>query len=204
MMFKIAMIILMLTGIAFTDVAVFQPDGVMGKDSYTSEVQHGANYGDADTLECGFVAGGQRVIFIEFVELDDPQYENVTVNSAYLSLYIRYTGAFDQMKLGAVTTFWDEMVINWDNMPPSVLERTIDTPVGTGWVNYEVTDIVQAWLDGTLDHHGICFWGDGLVPWFSAVSSDDAVSSDLRPKLIMTYTGTSLDQSTWAAVKNSF
>lgn len=190
-----------LAGPAASEVVVFQPDGALGKDSYTYEVQAGANYGDADTLECGFIGGGQRAVFIEFTELDDPQYEDVTVSSAYLSLYIRQTSATGQIELGAVTTFWDELIIAWDNMPPVVWERAVDTPVGSGWVNWDVTDIVQAWVDGTLDQHGFSIWDTGILPWFSAVSSDDAANPDWRPQLVMSYTQTDFDQDTWGGLK---
>ncbi len=196
--------LVLLAFLANADVAVFQPDGELGKDAYTSEALPGLNTGDSDTLACGFFAGGQHAVFIEFVELDDPHYENATVHSAYLALGVIGHGAGGTLRLGACTTFWDEGIIDWDNMPALVWERDVDYPVGTGWVNYDVTDIVQAWLDGTLDQHGFCLFDTGITNWFTAWSSDTPTHPDMRPQLVMSYSGAPLDQSTWGGLKGAF
>ena len=82
-----------------------------------------------------------------------------------------------------------------------------DYPDFTGWVNYDVTELVQAWLNGTVPHHGFVLhdYTSSTNRGFHMHSSDCQTSPDLRPELILSYDPQgSLDTSTWGKIKTVF
>jgi len=56
------------------------------------------------------------------------------------------------------------------------------------WYDWDVTDMVQEWVDGTRSNNGMLLRGDG-GQGFYAFSASEGTLVELRPKLVVTYQG---------------
>ncbi|MBD3277171.1 MAG: DNRLRE domain-containing protein [Candidatus Aegiribacteria sp.] len=202
-------IALCLVSTVLSDVAVMQPGPAEGKDSEANELFPDSNYGLYSNIKCGFQAGYWAWTYVEFEELNEAQYQGANVLSAYLSLYVITSNGTGQYLIGTPDGPWDESTITWNNKPDPSGTVTIlaDYPEFSGWVNYDVTELVQAWLNGTVPHHGFLLhdFSTSTNRYFHFYSSDYQTSPDFRPELILSYDPQgSLDTSTWGRIKNVF
>lgn len=203
----LCILLLTLTVSLISDVVVMQPDGADGKDTYVTTAYPDDNYGNYNVLLCGYAFTNQYWAYIQFNELDEPQYQGANVLSAYLSLYVIDRDGSGNFYIGFPVDPWDELSVNWNNRPGPAGAGFIpaDYPVGNEWVNYNVTTLVQAWLDGTEPHNGfILFDEDTSSQRYLRVYSSDYSQTEFAPQLIMSYEPLSLDASTWGLIKHSF
>jgi hypothetical protein len=99
---------------------------------------------------------------------------------------------------------WSELTVtlntqpSWDDIP----SLTASWPAPSTWFALDVTQFVQAWVDGSHENHGIYCTSMGAtgtsVPGFW---SSDAAQEDLHPVLVVTYSLAALDEGTWCEVK---
>lgn len=122
-----------------------------------------------------------------------------TINSATVSLYINFNGfspvssRITSVQLYQVTSDWTEMGVTYDTRPTwitSPFVTSMSIPAGTGsggsipfngYINGNITNLVQAWLDG----------GDSVN--FGLVTSDTYTSAGLLRISAHETTGTSQD-----------
>lgn len=200
-------LLLVLTVSLISDVVVMQPDGADGKDTYVTTAYPDDNFGDHYDLFCGYAYTDQYWAYIQFNELDEPQYQGANVLSAYLSLYVFDRDGSGNFYIGFADDPWDEFTVTWQNRPGPAGAGFIpaDYPVGYEWVNYDVTTLVQSWLDGTEPHNGfILFDEDTSTQRFFTVYSSDYPQNELSPQLILSYEPASLEASTWGLIKHTF
>ncbi len=69
-----------------------------------------------------------------------------------------------------------------------------------GWVGVDVTDLVQAWLDGTIENHGVVLQVAGVYPWTKFHSRETSSNS---PYLRLEFPE-ALEQDTWGSIKAVF
>jgi len=82
------------------------------------------------------------------------------------------------------------------------LEPHVDDHV---WYDIDVTDIVQSWIDGDMDHYGFYIRnsvGDEKVAYI--MSGDYFLDYSLAPKLTLVYTGSEVQSASWGEIKAGF
>ncbi|MFW6125639.1 MAG: DNRLRE domain-containing protein [Chloroflexota bacterium] len=93
----------------------------------------------------------------------------------------------------AVTGSWTEDALTWNTQPSSV-DAPVDTiavtaPAPSAFVSWDITDLVQDWVDGSVDNHGVMLAdtdessSDGWKWFYSA----DWGTAPQRPKLEIEY-----------------
>lgn len=183
----------------------FQPNGAAGKDSYTTDTTPNDNYGGVEQIFCGHVNGlGAWAAFIEFDGLDDSQYQGATVNEATLSLWVYDVDNPGQFQLGACSSAWNEYAITWNNMPSYHATVFLDYPTDLGFMQFDVTDWVQNWLDGTWANNGLGFFDNTGTYETISFRSSDYSNSAVRPVLMLNYSGSAIEESTWGQIKATF
>ena len=77
---------------------------------------------------------------------------------------------------------------SWTSPNHSYANSGYGWTAGHGWVETDVTTLVEQWYDGTLDDsQGVVIFGDASQQAAYYLSSESA-STDLRPQLVIEYT----------------
>jgi len=142
-------------------VLVIQPED--GKDTWIEAGNQFSNFGGFGVMLNSNYFGIARSL-IAFDVSGVPAGSVVT--SAYMELLVHShlgVGAGNgTMPISAYRILepWDELTVNWGNQPQhhSVPEWT--TGVRHHWTSWEITDLVQNWIDGTVDNNGILLKND--------------------------------------------
>jgi hypothetical protein len=121
-----------------------------------------------------------------------------TVQDAELKLYV--TGAYDVAGQSMTATPyrisspWYENSVTWDGRPSSAEPYpSTSIPYASGWVTFDVTDLVQGWVEGTYPNHGIMVRGRETSPGWRAFGSRTAAIDPgtgpmwIPPLLSLTY-----------------
>jgi len=202
----ITLLLLALVLVAGATTVTFQPDPTLGKDALVSLNYPDHNYGDNVGLLWGY-GSGQWETYIEFLGLNDTQYQGATVTSAILSLYVYSMsgGTSDSFWVTPCATSWNENTITWNDRPSGTGGSWLFTyPADAGWINIDITTIVREWLDGTRSNYGMYFINHHYShdnDYLNTRSSDYADDSTLRPKLVMEYYGAAVEEATWGQLK---
>ncbi len=122
--------------------------------------------------------------YVQFDLLSLPA--NATIDSAELRL--NFTGTYTptaNVEVGRNDSAWDEATITWNTRPDSTFNGNSQTIGDTaGDITWNVTPLVQQWVDGTVSNYGFALRGDGPLKSFHSHET----SSTSPPKLIITYT----------------
>jgi len=103
-----------------------------------------------------------------------------------------------------ISEAWDENTVTYNTIPSynEITVVTADWPTASSWQVIDVTGFVQSWVDGTIDNYGILTHvvntPSTSCPGFY---SSNYSNEQLRPYLLVTGSGLSLDQMTWSEVK---
>jgi hypothetical protein len=130
-------------------------------------------------------------------DLED--WSGATVTSAEMRLNIFFqcpSGQGTYVEVYAVTEEWDE---SWSGSHASRGTEVWATHhfEDLGWDTVDITDLVQAWVDGEMDNHGLVMVVDGVYPWTKFHSRE---ASQGQPCLELE-ADLAFDQTTWAGVK---
>jgi hypothetical protein len=166
--------------------------GPEGKDNYIGQL--GAN-GDSDSLKFGSLSTYGFRTYLQF-DLSILPADAIIV-SADLRLYrcsnFGIQGFIIVTELHRLTESWDEHTINPLNQPDylSSPESTTSVTIGaTGWLSWDITDLLQGWMDGSVVNYGVVIkaMNEGIGSnYVICYSSDYTTDSSLRPKLLITY-----------------
>jgi hypothetical protein len=181
------------------------------QDVYVNSEHPGTNYAGTAELFLGkgtfWGLGYWRNYFIfDVSSLAGP------IESAELWIYQYDTGeAAGGLPCDAheVTAPWDESVITWATMPshnPLVLDsEDVGDSFYVGWIVWNITPLVQAWIDQTTPNNGVVLKhynespaGASRYGLFHSVESN---VTDLRPKLVVVPAATAVEASTWGSLK---
>ncbi len=202
----LTVLLLVLVSFVIAETVTFQPDADVGKDTFVFNGNPDTNYGDATYTAWGRNNGsgvGRGNTYIEFVGLNESQYQGITVNSASLCWYLYHIDGNGDYGVGVCETSWNEDTITWRTMVGVIESFSKPFPTDTGWVVIDVTDYVQNWLDGTWDNYGFCLHDCLSFACTEAYSSDYTDDPTLRPKLILDYSGAAIEETTWGEIKAS-
>ncbi|MBN2541299.1 DNRLRE domain-containing protein [bacterium] len=184
-----------------------QPGPEEGKDSYVSSLTPAFNYSANEYLSIGqstfSTLGVQRANYVfesytlrSFLQFDlNALPSDSVVGSAVLKLYQTAPLETSSFMIGVhqISQDWEESTITWNNQPAylTASESTVTVPAFvTGWLSWDVTSLVQGWVNGSIANHGIALQKDSMIMEFIHIdcySSNHAGNSALRPKLVITY-----------------
>ncbi|MDY7078811.1 MAG: DNRLRE domain-containing protein [Chloroflexota bacterium] len=161
-----------------TYVAVFAADIRQGSPS--------TNYATESTFYVGQDNGVMRGILKFDLSALPP---NVTINNATLQVYLAesydYAGASRTITAYRISSWWTEFLVAWNNTP-TFAEAYDSVSISHGawdWYPLDVTNLAQAWLDGTCPNYGIMLRGSENIA-YRAFASD---GTNYAPQLVIDY-----------------
>jgi Zn-dependent metalloprotease len=119
----------------------------------------------------------------------DPIPPRATIQSAQLQLYlVQWDGTTPSpVRVHGLSQSWDESVIRWSNQPPpGLIVATQSIPASVGYKTWDVTALVQAWVNGDLANEGLVLT-PGTQQQFELIFNSREAGNN-RPRLIIEYT----------------
>jgi hypothetical protein len=117
-----------------------------------------------------------------------------TFQSATFYIHVSDAGGA-QVNVHRITSSWDEGTVTWNNFMGSYAPGIIGSFTADAenvWRSVDVTALVQGWLNGTYDNHGLLL--DQGQTQFTEYWSSEFGMVDIRPKLEVCYvTSTGMD-----------
>ena len=160
---------------------IIQPDPTEGRDVCITSVYYGGGF-DSYYIR----VGGWADWYYSLIKFDlNGLPSNVTSATVYLySFYDGHTYR-PSMYLDRTTSIWDENTI-WNNRPDFINIGTLPPPTLDSWYVIDITDLYNAWKDGTYINNGIQLRptnnNDAMNAFYSSDYMDDP---SLRPKLVI-------------------
>jgi len=155
----LAWLILMLTSPLFLGVEASSTTVTLNPsdDAHVYAYDSGSNYGSSEYV---YVSGDSTFTYYGYIKFD---LSSIPSGSAIVSAKLRLYGFYfydagtGNLEVYRVTGSWSESSITWDNKPGDAGSPTDTVAVpgsGNTWVEWDVTDDVQAFIDGTYDNYG--------------------------------------------------
>jgi len=184
----------------------FQPVPDIGKDTYVNQEQPNLNYGRQDTMYIGKVDNIINQILIQFVKLDD--YIGTSIFSATLYLYFKVTYPIGETTLymDIITEDWNQVTVTWNTKPDVAgMPVSYGYPTSTErvWEQYDVTDVVRDWLNGTYDNYGWLIYTDDYIRHMANADTSDYSEPTYRPKLVVDF-DSPVESSSLGEIKAAF
>ncbi len=176
---------------------VIQPGPGVGMDTFVFNYSQSKNYGTRKDLQ----VGTDKHIGMHFTARALLQYDlssipqNAVIVSADLSLYQHRNVDGEAFNVSAhqIITPWDYLMATWNNQPhyaKTALGTKSVTPGVTQWVSWNIRSLVQDWVSGSTDNHGLVLKKANELAYtqYSAIFfSSRADSPGVRPRLDITY-----------------
>gem|GEM_PF-4163599 len=167
-----------------------QPNASVGIDAFINQNAPDTNYGSQTMLVAGEQAGKYGGALVQFTA-SIPANANIT--SATLKLYFYNAQNSNQINLSTrlVTSSWAENSVTWNTIPSFTPQYTdkVTLTNSYGWVAWDVTQMVQGWVNGSYTNYGILVAPDaktaGTAKYFY---SSDYTNASLHPILEINYT----------------
>jgi hypothetical protein len=184
-----------------------QPDATEGKDTWVTSASPTNNYGATSQITITTDGNNRKYYLSKFDISSIPSGSQII--SAELKMYHDWIGSgnsTDEYSLYSMQEDWGEGSGNYSPSPGGATWNTSDgnnpwswdgnydtTAIVTskvihnssGWQKWDVKSLVQDWVAGTRDNHGLLIKGSENIPSTEFYSSD---SWSNRPKLIINYT----------------
>ena len=171
-------LILTANNIARSNTAFIQPGPSNVKDTWIWD-QEDFSHGDWGELRANDTSSWDQSILIEFTDLSALS-SAATINSAKLGLYRYDAFSNDPLTLDAhqITSSWAENV-TYSTRPSfnSTAESSVTTTTN-GWYEWDVTNLVQQWVEGSATNYGVAIFNHGTGFFQRFVSSDNATATD--------------------------
>ena len=93
-----------------------------------------------------------------FDDFNPSKYQGVTLDSAKIKLYVKNVEDANAVDVSAyrVLENWNESLITHNSQPATsgtIVTRTVTT--ADDWRRWDITDILNGWINGTYDNYGI-------------------------------------------------
>jgi hypothetical protein len=118
---------------------------------------------------------------------------NQVITEATLRVYLvnswDYPDTSRTIRTYRITSSWSESSVTWNNRPgygSAYGSRSIVSGAW-GWYEFDVTDLVGAWYDGTYTNHGIMLRGPEVSGLDASWRGFGTRESSYRPQLIIEY-----------------
>ena len=142
-------------------------------DAHVNRASSSSNFGDYEVLRTDFSAGIDSYLDRAWVYFDlDHIPSDVTITKATLEMYLEQAGGKDKvcMSVHRALDDWCEKSpcsgglspITWGNMPAHFLSPAATHYVDTnlGYKSWDVTNLVQSWVDGSAENQGLLLMGE--------------------------------------------
>jgi len=129
---------------------------------------------------------------------------SINIDSATLEVYEQTVG---DIGLGygiyRITSSWDEATVIWNTRPTWGVSAYdyITSDASPGWWTFDVTALVQEWVNETYTNYGLCVTAAGGSCSPSLVNSSEYSDQDLIPTLTIEYTLTDVEGVSWGEIK---
>ena len=167
----------------FVEGVVLSPAAVA--DAHVSQASSTASFGDLPRLYTDFSSGIDSTLDRAFVYFDLNHIpSDATVTRATLEMYLEQAGGKEKvcMSVHRVLSAWCEKPscggglspITWDNKPAHVMTAAATHFVdkALGYKSWDVTSLVQSWVDGSERNRGLLLMGEEEGgPWSRYFSS---------------------------------
>ncbi len=187
---------------------ILQPDGADGKDTWITFESPTNNYGATSQMTIS-TAGNNRKYFLSKFDVSAVP-SGSQIISAKLALYHEYisVNSGDEFSLYSMQQAWDEGSGNWSNSGDGATWNTSDgsnawswdsnhdaNVIATssvinsaaGWQEWDIKVLVQDWVSGAKDNHGLLVKGNDGIASTTFYGSDNWSN---KPKLTITYSST--------------
>lgn len=167
-------------------------------DTYT--IPGGGNFGSRNYMTIANRPAGGRPDRRAMLLWDLSEYMGGTVTTATL-----YINIFHQCGGAGIFTEFYNATQSWDESWSGAHVQHGTTPwqshhySGLGWTGVDVTDLVQAWLDGAIANHGVVLRVAGVYPctrFYSRETAPHGHSPYLKLKFPLV-----LEHSSWGSIK---
>jgi len=169
-----------------------QPGPNEGEDSFVSSSLPDDNFFNYVYLRIGRWGDTIRRSYLQF-DLSTLPVDAIIIY-ADLKLYQSSTNGTGDLTIGVhkITGNWEENTITWNNQPNYYPTPESITPVimdDATWLSWDISTLLQGWVDGSIANHGIVLVGSTAVSFIEVFihSSDYLNTPDQRPKLEITY-----------------
>lgn len=167
-------------------------------DDMYSDPEHPGPHAADELWVANYAGSGhfQRIM----VKFDLGGIEGPTIQSAMLHLYRYFVCPMDPYTvtdLYAITQNWDEDTWPEDQHVPHgthIWAAFAFGPDNPAWYDVDITDLVQAWVDGELDNYGLVIQARNGQKWSKFYSKEHA-NPALRPYLDVDYTNTGVAEA---------
>ncbi len=170
-----------------------QPNASEGMDAFVNQNAPAQNYGNLSFI-VGAESGGNYVAaLLKFNRSNIPGYADITSATLKLYFYDSPTNPSNAINLSTrmITSDWGESTVMWSTRPSysGIYSDIVTLTDNYGWIEWDVTDGVQRWFNGSNPNYGIA-----LVPDLVTASTDkrfyssDHTNASLRPILDVNYT----------------
>lgn len=132
-------------------------------------------------------------------------YMGWNVESAILNIDVFYKsgcGLPTTFYTYAATEMWDESWTGF-HLTHGATDWGTFTVDDLAWYELDITDLVHAWLSGSIDNCGLVFESINSNQAEHRFYSKNASAEEVRPYLTLTFPQ-ALENTSWAGVKNSF
>jgi hypothetical protein len=133
----------------------------------------------------------------------------VDVTSAIFEVYESLSaGAGTKFNLHRNDLAWEEDTVSietWGQYDSrydgDTIYDSVTTTGGIGWWSFDATELVQGWLDNDFPNYGFVIANSAGSCDYPTVLSSDTDDNNLDPKLTITYTLLSIEETTWGQLK---
>ncbi|GAG36202.1 unnamed protein product, partial [marine sediment metagenome] len=132
-----------------------------------------------------------------------------TISNASLRVFLVYSWDFPSTSR-TITTYrpnstWSESIVTWNNHPSPVESygSASVTHLSWGWYSFDVTNLVQGWVNNSIPNYGIMLRGSEQSGYDSSVRGFSTREGDYTPELVVTYSGSTLLPGTGPGGENS-
>lgn len=197
---KVTIVLLVMLSLAFFANA---DDDTIYADKDSCIRDGGSNYGSWDYLTANFMGSTYCRGIVEFdLSGTFEAGHTYTIDSALMYFYHIYNAPSNH-EWGVYHNLdsWDEMTVTWSNKPdiPDDPDATANWSGAEVWEEFDVTALVQDWVDETLDNYGVqlrTVTEPTTQTYCYTISSDNASYSDEGPYLYVEFTDITSIQTT--------
>lgn len=139
----------------------------------------------------GDTFGAER-IFLRF-DVAEAVSDTVTINEAVLRLYLTFSSPIDDApmptRLQRVDAPWAENTLTWATEPewgPAYVTEVVGTV--EGWYEWEITELVREWVNGTHPNYGVELIGDETIQQRERAFYARETATAFYPQLVIDYT----------------
>ncbi len=171
---------------------IIQPDPQQGKDATVDYVEFYSGtilykgYADDEIIRIHDFINDKKEALFQFDITQIPQHSQIISATIHMYSSGYLADLPTTVKLGKITSPWNEATVKWDNKPSYVnYTNAVITIGGYHWLHFNVKTLVQEWVDGTANY-GVYMTVTQINTAVNIYSSDNQ-QSEFRPKLEISY-----------------